>query len=174
MAVTYPVTPTTATLANQTVGAILVNYRDGGYVNGTSIVRDVNKPFQSDHIDEKGRVFDFKTATFVDANLAAATPATTDIIQTIPLDSSDVITGGSLRVVRVASAGGTNTATVKIGATAVSGAIDLLTLGTTVLTGASFPIALAATDTADLVLAGTTSPVFDAKVELILHTQPNR
>ena len=174
MAVTYPVSPTTVTLANATVGAILVNYRDGGYVQGSSIVRDVNKPFQSDHVEEKGRVFDFKTAKFVDASLAAATPATTDVVQTLPLDSTDVITGGSFRVVRAASSGSTATATIYVGATSVSGAIDLKTTGTTVLTGASFPIALSAADTADMLLTGTGGPVFDGQVELILHTQPNR
>jgi len=174
MAVTYPVAPTTVTLANATVGAILVNYRDGGYVQASSVVRSTDHPFRSVHVEAKGRVFDFKNATFVDASLAAATPATTDVIQTLPLDASDVITGGSFRVIRAASSATTATATIYVGGTAVSGAVDLKTLGTTALTGASFPLALSAVDTADMVLTGTGGPVFDAKVELILHTQPNR
>ena len=175
MAVTYPVTPTTLTLANETVGAILTNYRDGGYVQANAIVRDVNHPFRSVHVEGKGRLFDFKTATFVNAGLVStSSPATTDVLQILPLDSTDVITGGSFRVVRAASSATTATCVVSVGATAVSGAIDLKTLGTTALTGTSFPLALSAADTADITLTGTGGPLFDGQVELILHTQPNR
>lgn len=173
MAVVYPVAPTTVTLANASVGSIMRDYRDSGYTQGTSIVRDINPVKQSVDIDVVRRKFDFKTAKFVDASLAAATPATTDTVQLIPVDASTSILGGSLRVIRAASAGGSATATVKVGATAISAAIDLLTTGTTVVATAT-PLMVSANDTVDLLLTGTTSPVFDALVELVLNTQPNR
>lgn len=170
---TYPVTPTSNTLANDVVGAILRNYRDGGFVQGTAVVRDVNKTNQYDSRRELSRKFDFKTATFVDVSGVAATPATADVVQLVPVDAGDVILSGSLRVIRAASAGGSATATVQIGSTALSSAINLLATGTTPFNTAC-PIAVGASaDTVDLLLTGTTSPVFDALVELVLSNQPN-
>jgi|GEM_PF-5122314 len=173
MAVIYPVTPSTNTLANDVIGAILRDYRESGFVQATAIVRDVTKANQNCDRKELSRQFDFKTAKFVNAAGAAATPATTDVVQCIPVDKGDVLINGSLRVIRAASAGGSATATVQIGSTALSAAIDLLTLGTTAF-ATNCPLAVGASaDTVDLLLTGTTSPVFDALVELVLSNQPN-
>ena len=169
----YPVAPTTVTLANAAVSSIMRDYRDTGFVQGTSVLRSPDPIRQAVSIDVLRRKLDLKTTKQVDASLAAATLATTDTIQAIPVDAATVILGGSFRVLRVASAGGSNTATIKVGGTAISAAIDMLTLGTTVV-ATSTPLVVAANDTVDILLTGTTSPVFDAQVELVLNIQPNR
>ncbi len=170
---TYPTTPTTLTLTSAFAGAILRDYRDSGFVQGTAVIRGTRKAQQSVDIFKIGRQIDLKTASTLSVAGVQTALVTTDVLQVLPVDKDTAITGGIFRVIRVASAGGSATATVKLGATAISAAIDLLTLGSTVVATA-VPIIVSADDTVDLLLTGTTSPVFDALVELELIVTPNR
>lgn len=169
---TYPTTPTTLTLASAFAGSILRDYRDSGFVQGTAVIRD---SYHTKH-DWTGRKIsrrlDFLTAKTLSVAGVQTALVTTDVVQAIPLTGGEVVTGGSLRVIRAASAGGSATATIKIGGTAISAAIDLLATGLTVVNTAT-PIVVASDDTADILMTGTTSPVFDALIELTLFVEPN-
>ena len=175
MAVTYPVSPTSATLDNVLTVAVPRDFRDSGWVQGTAVVKDAtvaNKTFQAAEVQRIVRRFDLKTGVYKDASLAAATLATTDTIQVVGLSKGDIITGGLLKVLRVSSGGATATITVKLGSTAISAAIDTLALGNTAVATA-VPIAVTANDTVDFLLTGTTTPVFDCQVELVLFVVPS-
>ena len=170
---TYPTTPTTLTIVSAFAGSILRNYRDGGFTQGTAIVRDVNKPFQSVEVQRVGRKIDFKTVSKLSVAGVQTTLATTDVLQVVPLSLGDIIQSGSLRVIRAASAGATATITVQVDATALSSTINFLATGITGFNTAC-PFAVTADNTLDFVLTGTTSPVFDGLVEVILNLQPTR
>jgi hypothetical protein len=170
---TYPTTPTTLTLTSAFAGSILRDYRDSGFVQGTAVIRGVRNTQQAINTNKVGRQIDLKTARTLSVAGVQTALVTADVLQVVPVDKDSAITGGIFRVVRVASAGGSATATVRLGATALSAAIDLLALGSTVINTAT-PIIVSADDTVDLLLTGTTSPVFDALVELELTTTVNR
>lgn len=171
---TYPVTPTTATLDNVLSVAVPRDFRDSGWVQGTAIAKDASasgKVFQNLYSQHIVRKFDLKTGVYKAADLSSATLATTDVIQACPVNKGDVIVGGVFKVLRVASAGATNTITVQVGSTAISAAIDCLTLGSTKI-GTAVPLPVTANDTVDFLLTGTTNPVFDALVEVTLFVEP--
>jgi hypothetical protein len=170
---TYPTTPTTLTLLSAFAGSILRDYRDSGFVQGTAVIRGTRNTQQSADIFKLGRQIDLLTAKTLSVAGVQTALVTTDVLQVLPVDANTTISQGSFRVVRAASAGGTATATVQIGGTALSAAINLLATGTTVV-NTNTPIVVSANDTVDLLLTGTTSPVFDALVELELITFPNR
>lgn len=170
---TYPTTPATLNITTAFAGSILRDYRDSGFVQGTAIIRDQFFPKEDWTGRKISRKIDLLTAKTLSTAGAQTALVTTDVIQALPVSAGDVIEGGSLRVIRAASAGGTATATVKLGATSISAAIDLLTTGTTVIATAT-PIVVSADDTVDLLMTGTTSPVFDAKVELVITKHANR
>lgn len=170
---TYPTTPTTLTLDSAFAGAQLRDYRDSGFVQSTAIVRDANKVKQSVDIQRVVRQIDFKTVKTLSVAGVQTALVTTDVLQVLPVGPGEVITGGSLRVIRAASAGTTNTITVQVGATAISTAISCLATGTTVVNTA-LPLVVAAADTVDFVLTGTVGPVFDGLVELTLFITPAR
>lgn len=170
---TYPTTPATLTLDSAFAGAQLRDYRDSGFVQGTAIVRDANKVKQSVDIQKVMRQIDFKTVKSLSTAGVQTALATADVLQVLPVGPGEVITGGSLRVIRAASAGATNTITVQVGATAISAAINCLATGTTVVATA-LPLTVPAADTVDFVLTGTTSPIFDGLVELTLFIQAAR
>jgi hypothetical protein len=170
---TYPTTPTTLTLASAFAGSILKNYRDGGFTQGTAVVRDVNRPFQSVEVQRIGRKIDFKTVSTLSVAGVQTALVTTDVLQVLPVSTGDVIQNGTLRVIRAASAGATATITVQVGATALSSTINFLATGITAVNTAT-PFAVTADDTVDFVLTGTTSPVFDGLVELVLSIMPTR
>lgn len=169
---TYPTTPATLTLESAFAGSILKDYRDSGFVQGTAIVRDgSNCPKQS--VDNRiiSRTLDLKTVKTLSTAGVQTALVTTDVLQALGLSAGDTIVGGTLRVIRAASAGATNTITVQVGATAISAAINCLATGTTAVATA-VPLPVTATDTVDFVLTGTISPVFDALVELTLEIIP--
>ena len=173
---TYPTTPTTLTITSAFAGAELKNYRDGGFTQASAIIRDVNPVKQSADVYRVIRKVDFLTAATLSVAGVQTALATTDVAQIVPLSPGDVILGGTLRVIRAASAGATATITVQVGATALSAAINFLATGTTALTLA-LPYINAATgsdDTVDFLFTGTTSPVFDGQVELELTIIPSR
>ena len=170
---TYPTTPTTLTQASAFAGSILKNYRDGGFTQATAVVRDVNRTFQSVEVQRIGRKIDFKTVSTLSIAGVQTALVTTDVLQVLPISPGDTILNGTLRVIRAASAGATNTITVQVGATAISAAINCLATGTTVVNTA-VPLVTTAEDTVDFVLTGTTGPVFDGLVELVLNIQPTR
>ena len=170
---TYPTTPTTLTLTSAFAGSILKNYRDGGFTQSTAVVRDANKPFQTVEIQRIGRKIEFKTVSTLSVAGVQTALATTDVLQVLPVSPGDVITGGTLRVIRAASGGATNTITVQVGATAISAAINCLATGTTAVATA-VPLPVTVDDTVDFVLTGTTVPVFDGLVELVLNVLPTR
>jgi hypothetical protein len=170
---TYPTTPTTLTLDSAFAGAILRDYRDSGFVQGTAVIRDVNKTKQSVDVRKVTRQVDFLTAKTLSVAGVQTALATTDVCQVIPIGPGEVITSGSLRVIRAASGGATNTITVRLGATEISAAINCLAAATTVVATA-LPITVTSADTVDFLFTGTTVPVFDAKVELSLEISSNR
>lgn len=171
---TYPITPTTATLDNVLTVAVPRDFRDSGWVQSTAVVKDPSgKINRSVDIQKLTRKLDFKTLKLYTAALAAATPAAADVLQLLPVSAGDVITSVSVRVIRANSQGTGVTATVKLGATSVTGAVDLLTLGTTA-SATGQPIAVGATaDTLDLTLAATTG-TFDALIEVTVIMTANR
>jgi hypothetical protein len=170
---TYPTTPTTLTITSAFAGAELKNYRDGGFTQATAIIRDVNPVKQTVDVNRILRKLDFLTASTLSVAGVQTALVTTDVCQVIPLSPGDVILGGVLRVIRAASAGATATITVQVGATAISAAINILATGITNVATA-VPLAVAVDDTVDFVFTGTTSPVFDALVELELYVIPSR
>lgn len=175
MAVTYPVSPTSATLANVLTVAVPRDFRDSGFVQSTAVVKDTtaaHHTFQSPEFQRLVRRLDLSTVAFKDASLAAATPATTDVIQVIGVSKGDVITGGVLKVLRASSAGDTATITVRVGTTNLSSAVSTLSVANFSIATA-VPFVVAADDTVDFLLTGTTSPVFDGKVELVLFVAPS-
>ena len=171
---TYPTTPTTLTSLSAVAGAVLKDYRDSGFVQATAVVRDALNPVkQSADVYRIVRKLDLKTVKTLSVAGVQTALVTTDVLQTVPLSPGDTVVGGTLRVIRVASGGATNTITVQVGATAISAAIDCLTLGTTKIATAT-PLPVTTDDTVDFVLTGTTTPVFDALVEVVLVVHPSR
>jgi hypothetical protein len=179
---TYPTTPTVLTIQSAFAGSILRNYREAGFVQATAVVRDTNRVEQTMNVDRRFRKLDLKTCKTLSVAGVQTALVTTDVLQVMPvaaevdsagLVQAELIVGGALRVLRVASAGATATITVQVGATAISAAINILALGVTVINTA-LPLVVTAADTIDFVLTGTTSPVFDALVELEMYIQPSR
>lgn len=175
---TYPITPTSATLENCLTVAIPRDFRDSGWVQGTAVVRENatatnSKIFQSYDCERITRKINLSKVAAKTAGLVAATLATTDVLQIMPLSAGDVVVGGTLRVLTAASAGDTNTITVRVGATAISAAVSCLSTGITAVATA-VPLGVTADDTVDFLLTGTNSPVFDAVVELTLYVSKSR
>lgn len=179
---TYPTTPATLTIASAFAGSILRNYREAGFIQGTAIVRDVARTAMTFNVDRRVRKLDFKTCKTLSTAGVQTALVTADVLQVLPIAAevdqlgnvqAETIVGGALRVIRAASAGATNTITVQVGATAISAAINCLATGVTVINTA-LPLITTVADTVDFVLTGTTSPVFDALVELDIFILPAR
>lgn len=170
---TYPTTPTTLTLLSAFAGSILKDYRDSGFVQSTAVIRGTRNTQQGDHVNHVARQIDLLTAKTLSVAGVQTATVTGDILQVLPVDAGTSISGGIFRVIRAASAGGSATATVQIGGTALSAAINLLATGSTVM-ATNVPIIVSAADTVDILLTGTTSPVFDALVQIELTTVVNR
>ena len=173
MATTYPTTPTTLTLTSAFAGAILRDYRESGFVQGTAVVRDVNRSKRSADVYRLLRKIDFKTVSTLSVAGVQTTLVDGDTVQVLPVSAGDEIVGGTLRVVRAASAGSTNTLTVKVGATALTSAVSTLTTGTTAFS-TGVPLPITSDDTVDFLVNGTTGPVFDSLVELVTLIAPAR
>lgn len=176
---TYPTTPSTATLANQQLGAILYDYRDTGFAQGTAIVRDTNRIKQTVDIQRVSRILDFSTAKFYSTASAAATfnPSGPDVAQLMLLGAGDYITGGKIVVKRASTITGTAVATLKLGATSISATdVDLKAVtGTVYAIATGTPTApLASADTVDLIFGTSTAISFDGALEIILYVQSAR
>lgn len=171
---TYPTTPTTLTLASAMATGILRDYRESGFVVGTAIVRSPDRPRRDWTGRKIVRKFDFATAKPLTVAGAAATVVSGDIVQHIPIDINEVITGGSVRIIRAnTAAASTATVTVNYGNTAISGAVDLKgAAGAMTVVDTATPIVVAATDTVDLLFQGYTA-TFDGAIEVAIYIQPN-
>ena len=170
---TYPLSSLSSAsvdLLNQ--AAILKNYRDGGYVQATAVVKDGNLPKRSMDVGRQIRALDMSTVKS-NTSLGGATPsfAIADVLQIAPVSPGDVIIGAVLRVTR--AAGGV--CNLNIG---TAGGSNLFSNVSAAATGTfqvmlTSPIYVSADDTVDLTFAASTVN-FDAAVELELIVVPAR
>jgi len=171
MAVTYPTTPTTLTLTSAFAGAILDDYRESGFVQGTAVVRDANLSKRSADVYRLVRKIDFKTVKTLSVAGVQTALATTDILQVLPLSAGDTIVGGSLRVI-TASGSSVENIIVQVGSTALTTSVDTLTLHTQTFSS-NVPLAITSKDTLDFLMTAT-SASFSGKVEVVALIAPAR